>query len=97
MFTRQKISLYQEVSQGKGNIVSDMGEEKVMLSVNKGKYYNLGEIGGEIWDIIQEPIEVKQIISKLMFIYEVDQCECEEQVILFLNMLLNEDLIEVIN
>ena len=34
----------------KGNIVSDMGGEKVMLSIENGKYYNLGEMGGEIWE-----------------------------------------------
>ena len=33
MITNQKISLNQEVTQGKGNIVSDMGGEKVMLSI----------------------------------------------------------------
>ena len=46
--------------QVKGNIVSDMGGEKVMLSVNKGKYYNLGEIGGDIWELIRK-ISVNQI------------------------------------
>ena len=29
------------IVQSKGNIVSDMGGEKVMLSVNNGKYYQL--------------------------------------------------------
>ncbi|MBT2709460.1 lasso peptide biosynthesis PqqD family chaperone [Pseudomonas sp. ISL-84] len=97
MITNDKISLFQEVTQGKGNIVSSMGEEKVMLSINNGKYYNLGEMGGEIWELMQEPIQVKQIVSILMSNYEVDQLECEEQVIAFINMLLDEELIEVIN
>ena len=51
MIKNQNISLNQTLSQVKGNIVSDMGGEKVMLSVNNGKYYNLGEIGGDIWDL----------------------------------------------
>ena len=50
MITNQNISLNDEVSQREGNIVSDMGGEKVMLSINNGKYYNLGEMGGEIWE-----------------------------------------------
>ena len=28
-----------------------MDGEKVMLSINNGKYYNLGEIGGDIWEL----------------------------------------------
>ena len=57
MITEQMIFLNQEVTQGKGNIVSDMGGEKVMLSIENGKYYNLGEMGGEIWDLIQEQLK----------------------------------------
>ena len=34
-----------------GNIVSDMGGEKVMISIDNGKYYNFGEIGGRYLDI----------------------------------------------
>ncbi|WHY61140.1 lasso peptide biosynthesis PqqD family chaperone [Cytobacillus firmus] len=89
------ILLDQCVTQVKGNIVSDMGGEKVMLSVNKGKYYNLGEIGGDIWGLIEEKITVNQLVGKLMSIYNVTQLECEEQVVPFLEHLLEEGLIEI--
>ncbi|MCJ8009109.1 lasso peptide biosynthesis PqqD family chaperone [Lederbergia wuyishanensis] len=83
------------VVQGEGNIVSDMGGEKVMLSIENGKYYNLGEIGGEIWDLIREPIEVNQLIQKLLFVFQVEKEECEDQVISFLKDLYKEDLIKI--
>lgn len=97
MITNTKILFNQIVVQGKDNIVSDMGGEKVMLSINNGKYYNLGEIGGDIWDLIQQPIKVKDLITKLIAIYDVEQLECEEQVIAFLTGLKNEGLIEITN
>ncbi|MDQ0198798.1 lasso peptide biosynthesis PqqD family chaperone [Neobacillus ginsengisoli] len=90
-----RISIGQTVSQIKGNIVSDMGGEKVMLSVKNGKYYNLGGIGGDIWDLIEEKKSVNQLVSTLLTDYEVDQSECEKQVISFLELLLNEGLIEI--
>jgi CO dehydrogenase/acetyl-CoA synthase gamma subunit (corrinoid Fe-S protein) len=96
MTTSQKFSLNQEVVQGKGNIVSEMGGEKVMLSIENGKYYNLGEIGGEIWDLMQEPIKVDQVVSILMSNYEVNKADCEHQVISFLNQLNEEGLIEFV-
>jgi hypothetical protein len=96
MITNQGISLNDKVIQGKGNIVSDMGEEKVMLSINNGKYYNLGEMGGEIWDLLQEPIEVNHIVTSLMNSYQVEYTECEEQVISFLKHLVDEGLIEIV-
>jgi hypothetical protein len=95
MIKQQTISLNDTVIQGKGNIVSDMGGEKVMLSVNNGKYYNLGEIGGSIWDHIEKPIAVNQLIAVLISEYEVEQSECEEQTISFLEILLADDLIRV--
>lgn len=85
------------VVQGKGNIVSDMDREKVMLSVRNGKYYNLGEIGGKIWDIIEQPTEVTQLVNTLISEYNVEQIECEEQVISFLEVLFGEGLIHIEN
>ncbi len=97
MIKNRKILLDQYVNQVKGNIVTNMGDEKVMLSVTTGKYYNLGEIGGVIWDLIETKIEVNQLISTLLSIYEVDQAVCEEHVISFLEPLLEEGLIELSN
>ena len=31
------------VTRKEGNLVSDMGSEKVMMSISSGKYYNLGQ------------------------------------------------------
>jgi hypothetical protein len=95
MIKNKNISLNHLVTQVKGNIVSDMGGEKVMLSVNKGKYYNLGEIGGDIWDLIEEEIVINQLVETLMSKYDVEQTECEEHVISFLELLLDEGLISI--
>ncbi|KMY51875.1 lasso peptide biosynthesis PqqD family chaperone [Peribacillus loiseleuriae] len=89
------ISINQMVSQGQGNIVSDMDGEKVMLSIQNGKYYNLGEMGGEIWELMKEPISIQSLVSTLCSIYDVDQTVCEEQVIAFIAKLQDEDLIQM--
>ncbi|MFZ3171999.1 MAG: lasso peptide biosynthesis PqqD family chaperone [Carboxydocellales bacterium] len=95
MIKNQHISLNHSIVQGKGNIVSDMDTEKVMLSINNGKYYNLGEVGGKIWDLIGVPISVNQLVTNLISEYDVKQNECEQQVISFLERLLQEDLIHI--
>ncbi|MGJ9459030.1 lasso peptide biosynthesis PqqD family chaperone [Oceanobacillus sp. CF4.6] len=91
------VSLKDVVSQMEGNIVSDMDGEKVMLSIQNGKYYNLGDIGGEIWDGMKEPIAIQQLISTLVSQYDVDESVCEEQVIYFINLLYAEGLINLID
>ena len=64
-----------------------------MLSIQNGKYYNLGEVGGQIWEMISEPISVNQLVANLLCEYNVKQQDCEIQVISFLNLLLKEELI----
>jgi hypothetical protein len=95
MIKNHIISLLDVIVQGQGNIVSDMGGEKVMLSVHNGKYYNLGELGGRIWDLINEPIKVSQLVNALMVEYDVDQSECEQAVVSFLTHLTEEGLIQL--
>jgi hypothetical protein len=91
----QKLSLHTMVSQVPGNIISDMDGEKVMLSVTNSKYYNLGAVGGKIWDLIEKPISIINLVDGLTKIYEVDPKQCEQDVLDFLSQLLDERLIEV--
>ncbi|NRD76973.1 lasso peptide biosynthesis PqqD family chaperone [Bacillus sp. BRMEA1] len=82
-----------EFVRNEGNILSDMDGEKVMLSIQNGKYYNLGTLGGEIWDLIGEPISIQEIVATLQLMYDVDPAQCEEHVSLFLRQLVDEGLI----
>ncbi|WP_438434873.1 lasso peptide biosynthesis PqqD family chaperone [Gorillibacterium sp. sgz500922] len=82
--------------QAPGNIVSDMDGETVMLSVQNGNYYNLGEIGGEIWRSFAEPARTEDVIERLTEEYEVEPEECSRQVGGFIELLLREGLIEAV-
>jgi hypothetical protein len=95
MITKQSINLDSKITQNNGNFVSDMNGEKVMLSMTNGKYYNMGKIGGEIWDLVQSPITVSSIVEKLLLKYEVEKKECVPQVFSFLNHLHSENLIQI--
>ncbi|MDB4868250.1 MAG: lasso peptide biosynthesis PqqD family chaperone [Cohnella sp.] len=85
------------VVQAEGYIVSDMNGEKVMMSVDTGKYYNLGRIGGRIWELIAWPTTVNRLVDTLTSEYDVERPVCEEQVSGFLQSMHKEALIEVIN
>ena len=95
MINAQKLTLNCTFVQSPGNIVSDMDGEKVMLSIEKGKYYNLGALGGTIWEFMKEPISGEELIQQLLSIYEVDVKQCEEEILSFLNHLSDEGLIKI--
>ncbi|MGP4106313.1 lasso peptide biosynthesis PqqD family chaperone [Virgibacillus sp. L01] len=94
MIKNQSLSVQHLVSQKEGNIVSDMDGEKVMLSIHNGKYYNLGEMGGEIWELLKEPITIQNLVAALTEQYDVEHSECEEQVLSFLTLLLEEGIVD---
>ena len=91
------LSVNDVLVQCEGNIVSDMDGEKVMLSVQKGKYYNLGKVGGDIWNTLGTPSSIKEIINTIQTAYEVQADICEQDVISFLQLLMDEELIRFSN
>ena len=74
---------------------TDLDGEKVMMNLDKGEYFMMKEVGSRIWEIISEPINVKEIISTLRNEYEVDEETCKDTVIEFLGRLDNADLISI--
>lgn len=89
------IALKQYYTQSPGNVVSDMNGETVMFHMEKGKYYNLGEIGGAIWSELEKEVTTAEIVTQLQQIYDVDQETCRLEVESFLKMLTAEDLLIV--
>ncbi|MDN4861136.1 lasso peptide biosynthesis PqqD family chaperone [Priestia aryabhattai] len=96
MIKVEKISVDHLVIQSEGNVVSDMDNEKVMLNIENGKYYNLGRIGGDIWELIDKPTLVSELIDNIMAKYDVNKEKCEAEVISFLGSMYQENLVKVI-
>ncbi|ALC82602.1 MULTISPECIES: lasso peptide biosynthesis PqqD family chaperone [Bacillus] len=90
----KKITPDSVVAQNEGYIASNMDGEKVMMSIKNSKYYNLGEIGGAIWDAAVRPIKVSDLVTHLQSEYDVNREQCERQVIAFLENLQKEGLIQ---
>jgi hypothetical protein len=71
----------------------DMDGEKVMMNLDKGKYYGLNSIGSHIWEIIKSPLSVESVILKLLAEYDIDEKTCKESVMTFLERMYKEGLI----
>lgn len=83
------------IIQSEGFLVSDMDGEKVMLSIENGKYYNLGLIGGRIWEMASSPVTIAGMVEQLVTEYEIEPEVCEQQVQTFLKQLIAEGLVQV--
>lgn len=95
MNTADMLSLQTVLVKRPGNIASDMDGEKVMLNVKNGKYYNLGEVGGEIWSALDEPVSISRIVQVIQETFDVPAETAEQDVFEFVQSLLAEDLVAI--
>jgi hypothetical protein len=78
-------------------IAAEADQDIVMVSIEKGLYYGVSDVGRAIWEAAQNPIKVSDLINDLMAAYDVDRTTCEQQTLSFLQDLLNEGLLQVEN
>ena len=81
----------------KDQISRDLDGEAVILNTKSGIYCGLNEVGARIWQLIQEPRNVKDLLDTLIEEYEVKPERCEREVLALLQKMSNNGLIEVKN
>jgi len=92
----KEIDINTVVIQNKNLDSTDLDGEKVMMNIDRGKYYGLNEVGSRIWELLEEPKQVSGLISTLLEEYDVDRSTCESSVLAFLSKLYDEELIEIV-
>lgn len=78
-------------------ICSQVDGEVVMMSVEQGKYSGLNIIGSDIWRLLETPMPVSEICKAMMTIYQVDEEQCERDVLTFLNDLATDATIRIVD
>lgn len=73
----------------------DVGDELVLLDIEKGGYYGLNEVGSRIWALLQQGHPMGKIFSMLLKDYDVSEEQLRSDVQQFLLQLQAEGLIEV--
>ena len=68
------------VSRDEQILATDLGEEVVMMNLDSGEYYNLKGVAFRIWEIIENPTTLGDIVDTLRGEYQVDQKTCEKEV-----------------
>ncbi len=84
------------VVQASGLVTADVDGEKVMMSVNRGKYFGLDAVGSYIWELLGRPVAIKQVIAVLLDAYEVDEDTCRRDLLIFLNNMYDKGVIEIV-
>ena len=78
-------------------ITAEADQDLIMVSIASGYYYGLSDVAREIWDAIERPRRIAQLVDDLTTIYQIDPFSCEQQTLSFLEALLDEGLLKVKN
>jgi Coenzyme PQQ synthesis protein D (PqqD) len=73
---------------------AEIGAEIILMSVENGKYYGMGETGSDIWRRIEQPVRVDRLCSALSAEYAGDPATIAHDVIEFLDHCAADDLLE---
>ncbi|MEW6607268.1 MAG: PqqD family protein [bacterium] len=76
-------------------VSTSLGEEVVILSLKSEEYFGLKDVGAYIWNIIQEPKTVKDILEAIVNEYDVEPERCKGDLLALLEQLAEEGIIEV--
>jgi hypothetical protein len=76
-------------------IAAEADQDLVMVSIANGFYYGVADVARQIWEAIERPKKISDLINDLAETYNVDRSVCEEETLSFLEDLRSERLLQV--
>ena len=78
-------------------MTSPVGDEIVMMSIESGNYIGINKVGADIWQKLENPISVGDLVNYLLENYDIAKEDCEQKTIKYLCDMLKEDMLIIIN
>jgi hypothetical protein len=73
----------------------DLDGEAAILNIKDGVYYGLDPIGAKIWNLIQKPILLDNVLKVIMDEYDVDKDRCKNDVLELIEKLIDNGLVKI--
>lgn len=64
-----------------------VGEELLMMSIEQGSYFSLNSVGARIWELLENPTSIEELVAALTGEYDVPADTCRAEVEKFLSAL----------
>lgn len=80
------------VARGAEHVETRVGDQTMMMSIARGKYYALEATAQRIWELIETPRSLGEIADRLAQEYKVDSERCAAEVERFVARLMENGL-----
>jgi hypothetical protein len=93
---RPPVSETSVVQRSPDQVSADLGDGYVILSFASGQYIGLDGVASAIWERIDEPLSVGDVCEAVASDFDVTSSACQDDVVGFLNEMLDEGLVTVV-
>ena len=76
-------------------LVSHVGEEVVLMDIHNGQYIGLNAVGSAIWEKLEQPVAIHDVVHALMQEYAISMQICEQETLLFLQKMMQHRMLIV--
>ncbi|WP_418357279.1 PqqD family protein [Shewanella basaltis] len=70
-----------------------MGDELVMMDASQGQYFGLNAVANVIWQLLEAPKSVDELVEMLMQQFDVSELQCRQETELLIQQLLDKKVI----
>ncbi len=82
---------------GEDVLETKIDEEIVLMSLGKGEYFSLDEVGSRIWELLKsKPLDIDSLCRALQEEYEINSATCRSETQAFLTTMVGNMLIEAV-
>lgn len=74
-------------------VSAEMDGDLVMMSLANGAYYGISGVGPRIWELLEQPISIAEIIKVITHEFEVDTARAQVDAITFAEQLVEMKLV----
>ena len=96
MTSNGAIALTQTLVRQEEILASVMEDEVVMMNLQTDSYYGTNAVGTRIWELLEQPLTVAELCQRLQEEFEVDDETCQQDVLPFLEKIIDEKLVRII-
>ncbi|MBW4890007.1 PqqD family peptide modification chaperone [Mucilaginibacter sp. HMF5004] len=76
-------------------LTSEVGDELVMMDMDGGNYISLNKTGRVIWEQIEQPVKVGDMVNRLTTRFDIDKETCAADTLEYLENMLAQKVITV--
>jgi Coenzyme PQQ synthesis protein D (PqqD) len=84
------------ISRSPSVVAAEVGGEIVMMSIERGSYFGLDDIGSDIWNRIEPPCSFAALIDGLAAEYDADRATIATDVRLLLDRMAAQNVVKLV-